>query len=68
MQGTSCSPVHPCSKKMISSWKAFFKWLTGQLGGWKAYGRLALSTLNQELEGDMITAYKYKDQCRRRAF
>jgi len=53
---------------MISSWIAFMKWLPGQLGEWRACGRLALSTLNQELEGDTITAYKYKDQCRKRAF
>lgn len=53
---------------MISSWNAVLKWLTGRFGEWRAYGRLALSTLNQELEGDMITAYEYKDRCRKRAF
>lgn len=67
MQDTLCSRSS-MFKIMVSRWNAFLKWLTGQLGEWRAFGRLALSTLNQELEGDMITAYKYKDQCRRRAF
>lgn len=60
--------IRSCSVKLISSGNVFLKWLARQFGKWQAFGSWALCTLNQELKGDVITAYKWKINVGRELF